>query len=221
MFARALFPLFALSSAACGGFGTVNLSVSLSNNNERDILVDFNAEQRLFRVDNVIVILEEVSLTGRGDAALVSALTPVVFRFEPSVEVASTTIEVGAFDGLSLTLGIADALTAANAEEANVFGRSFHVEGTIDADGDGLVETGIVVYAPAAQTTSLLQKFRAKPEGTTVELVLDLEALLSGVNFNLAENTGTELALTEDNAVDQTPLISANVPRAFSLETQP
>jgi hypothetical protein len=215
---RMIFSLLALALAACGGTGTVRLALSIAGGNDRELLVDFGGQPRAFTVDNVIVILESASLAGDQEAGLLAALTPAVFRLEPGVEVLSAAVEAGSFEGLELGLDIADALTAANAEEPNVFGRSFHLQGSIDADGDGAVETGIVVYAPAAQALTLPGALRVRPgEELVVEVVIDLGALLAGVDFTLAENTGTELALTEDNTVDQTPRISANVPLAFSL----
>jgi hypothetical protein len=165
----------------------------------------------------VIVILETATLSGKQEIPLIDSLTPAVFRLEPQVEVLSETIESDNLT-LSVSLGIADALAAANAEEPNVFGRSFHLQGTIDADGDGIVETGIVVYAPAAQSLNFSEELKLRPgESITAELVLDMSALLSGVDFNLAEDVGAELALTEDNTVDQTTIVSANVTQALTL----
>jgi hypothetical protein len=49
------------------------------------------------------------------------------------------------------------------------------------------------------------------------EILIDLELLLANVDFSLAEVVEGELALTEDNLVDQTPQVSTNVDTAFTL----
>lgn len=208
-----------LGLAACGKVGQTEINFSLSNNNNRDITINFNGENRTFNVANVIVIFDNIHYkAGAEEFDLFDVKTPIRFDDAATVKLGPFDSEALTFDQLDLELGIADAAAAADAGEENVLDRTFHIEGTIDADGDGVVETGIVVYAPAEQEVEFEQSITVNEDAlTTLNVQIDLTSLLATVDFALAENVGGELSLTEDNAINQTPVVSGNVPVAFTF----
>lgn len=216
MFKKLSLAAIAAASVACGGdVGTVKFELAIDNDNDRTADVTIGAGTGVFTMDNVIVILDRVVLKGDGiEAVIIDEPTP--FRFdaldELEIEVEAA---VGAYTSLEATIGVANAATAALADEPNIEGRSFHLEGSLDNAGN---VAGIVTYAPAAQTITFTADLTVEAGAVLVpEILIDLQDLVAGVDYALAEDVAGELALTEDNTVDQTPLISTNVATAWTL----
>jgi hypothetical protein len=200
----------AAASIACEKTGEVKFELAISNENDRTADVTFAGATQVFTMANVIVILDKVVLKGDGEAVIID--TPTPFRFDALDEL-ELEVEVaeGNYTSLEVTLGIADAATAAAAGEENILGRSFHLEGDLNG-------VGIVTYAPAAQTIIFNAAITVENGKVIVpEIIIDLQKLVEGVDYALAENVDGELALTEDNAIDQTPIVSGNVVDAWTL----
>src|SRR5688572_9418518 len=135
----------AAASIACGKVGEVKFELAIANDNDRTADVNVAGAAGVFTVDNVIVILDRVVLKGDGIEAVIID-TPTPFRFDALDEVEfEVEAEAGAYTSLEVTIGVANAATADAAGEPNILDRSFHLEGNLDG-------TGIVTYAPAAQT---------------------------------------------------------------------
>ena len=200
----------AAASIACEKTGEVKFELAIGNANDRTADVTFAAETQVFTMANVIVILDKVVLKGDGEAVIID--TPTPFRFDALDEL-ELEVEVaeGNYTSLEVTLGVADAVTAAAAGEENILGRSFHLEGDLNG-------VGIVTYAPAGQTIIFNAAITVENGKVIVpEIIIDLQKLVEGVDYALAENVDGELALTEDNAIDQTPIVSGNVVDAWTL----
>jgi hypothetical protein len=207
---------FASLAAACGKTGTVKFELALDNDNDRAIAIDNGGQADVFTVANVIVIVDKVILLQGNREVEILGKTP--FRFDAAAEVeAEIEVEVGDFDGLKLVLGVADAATAADAGEENVFGRTFHIEGTFDSGLDG-TQDGIVTYAPAAQELTFNVPFSVVANEEVVpEIIINLEALLAGVDYAAADVIDGELVISEESAVDQTGEVAAAVPASFEM----
>jgi hypothetical protein len=210
MFKRLGLAAIAAASIACGKTGEVKFELAIANNNDRTADVKIDNATGVFTMANVIVIVDKVVLKGDGEAVVID--TPTPFRFDAEKDVAFLAeVAEGNYTSIEITIGIADAATAALAGEENIQDRSFHLEGDLDT-------VGIVTYAPAAQTVTFNAAINVENGKVVIpEVEIDLQKLVEGVDYALAENVDNELALTEDNATDQTPIISANVAAAWSL----
>lgn len=219
----ALAALALLSFACDEPVGGLRLALEISGANDRSLTVDFGGQPRSFTVANVILLIDGATLvppedSQRQNVSLIGARTPFVFGADGVREI-ELEAPIGDYFVIDLALGLADAGAAAAAGEPDLQDRTFHLEGSLDTDGDGVEESNIVVSAPAAQALSfdgVVSVFEGQV--ATPTLVLDLERLVAGVDFSLAEPIDGVLALTEDNTVDQTPQVSANVSTALSLE---
>jgi hypothetical protein len=211
MFKQLGLAAIAAASIACNDVGTVKFELAIDNDNDRTADVTVGAGTGVFTMDNVIVILDRVVLKGDGIEAVIID-TPTPFRFDALDELElEVEVAAGAYTSLEATLGVANAATAAAADEPNIEGRSFHLEGNLDG-------IGIVTYAPAAQTITFTADLTVEAGAVLVpEILIDLQDLVTGVDYALAEDVDGELALTEDNAIDQTPIVAGNVAAAWTL----
>jgi hypothetical protein len=216
---RKLIPA-AILFAACNNNGTVNLTFEIANANERTVTLkdagDLVDGTTTFEVANHILMLDAITIGGEN---ILEAQTPVRFDDAATVTI-SKEVAAGDFDEFSITIGIADAVGAEAAGEPNILDRSTHNEGEFDSDGDGIVDSGIVVYAPFNVNNDLTftKTFTVEKGGeTNLKLQLDLQTLLGDVDVALAEEVEGEFAITEDNATDQSPIVDGAIVDALTL----